>query len=457
MRLGAIDRLFADDYTAGGQFGWATGRRGFGGDFWSDDLLGQLRFDLLVAQTLVVPDIHIFDGVFFLARPPGILAAQVGREREGPVLPIEVRGRRASLGDSLADCLRREGSDHLNASPFKALGDANSPEDSELRVRLARQFGRTSVSRLDRYLSRKTNPADAVAAVFYDGLNEIGAGTRADELVGPLLEGWHAWLAEERHVTVRAWPKHRPYNVVAALEPLDVSGWSDYGNEAIAAVQAALAGGSLHRADISAVIAPLRARALADGTDRDRSDVERVDRWYSRGRYRALAQQHGCRCAIAEDPALNPISSAHAMQLARLSPRDTDPARIVLPRGVLSRLADLGDDEYRRLAWECRRELSTWWKTGDVAAMQPLADRLAQLPAPTGRELTVTQLVAQLPTVVAGTAGGAVSTHSVLGAAVGAVIAGVGSAATLVLGEPRRATRLRIVDAWTTRAGRRPT
>jgi hypothetical protein len=454
MTARGIQRLFADDYSSSGQTAWKEGHRGLGSTFWDQDFLGQLRFDTLVARTLVIPDSHVLDGPYFLRCSPRALAVQLGRQSEDgetPILPFEVRGRGTGLGDTLATLLLRKGRDTLNPFVFKTL------EDDALRPMLAAELGRTPVRELELALTRSGDVARAVAVVLRAALLRIDPAVDVDALVGPVEEGWRRWLAEERYVPVMTWPIHRVFDVASGLatEPLVREKLTtDLGREALNAVRRVVAAGSEHRADVSALLAQPRVSAAEAGDGAALTDLDLVDAWYSRGRYRALARRHNCACVLADPLALPPLSVGQELLREMMGRADARLQRVALPDGVLRRLADMDSDDFRRMVHRHRRALQRWWTGGETEGLKSVAAALGDVEITGGRpRLGVAQL---LPAFVApavgfglGRATGDPGLGTFLGAEVGALF--TASSAT----QPTEAERVqaRILEAVIDRQG----
>ena len=444
--MSSTARLLADDYSSTGQREWRLGIRGATAKFWRENLLGQLRFDTLVSETLVVPDTHLFDGTFFLETPPEELIKKLGRgdpEADGEGrLPIEFRARRDTLEHSLADLLRHK-HDRLNHFPFKSI------VDDAVRLALAEQLGLTPQSVLDDALRSADDVVTAVGSVLRDCLDVRGLRDLADEAIGPLEESWRRWLAVEERLTIHVWD--RAYKLRRALDydplPRGVPA-TDAGRRAHAIVMDRVREGELYRGDVTRELDGMRV-----GLSKDESgDVDIVEKWYSRGRYRALAWQHVAVPAQLDRPWLRPATILQAQYRQALEEHGQ---HIQLPPGVIARLGRMETPKFRRMVYENEPELDAWWHRGDEDGLRRVAEKLADLdeaPAEDKNPLGVSEWVG-----AAGPAGGT-ATGAALGgpggAAAGAVVGFVGR----ILSSRRRTatpadrTRDRILEAWTERA-----
>lgn len=437
-------RLFADDYSSTGQRAWLEGVRGTSPAYWRDDYRGQLRFDSLVSAALVIPDSHIFDGLYFLSTGPQELAADLGRAglREQDVPAIEVRGREETMEASLAALLRRDGRETLNGFVFKSLA-------VDVRHPLAAELARTPVADLDSWLNRADDVPGAVAGLLRTVLHRLDPAVDADSLIEPLELGWRRWMAPVAGIRVVKWPIYRDFTVVLQIDEegsIERNLRTQQGITAFDAVMATINAGSEHRADISLITSQARDQAADDLAVLD--DLTLVVAWYSRLRYRALASMHDCTCALVDRPWLPAVGTAHALMREAL--RLDDPTEVPLPDDVLTALGDLQPGQFEALVYDVRRELGRWWEVADVNALKVIADELARF----ARERTRGGLgiIEALP--AAGTAvGAAVGT---LGGPVGGLIGTGGKLAlTRRRSEPER-IRLRIIESALDRAsGRR--
>lgn len=453
--MGGTKRLFADDYSGTGQSDWKLGKRGTGGETWDSDFLGQLRFDSLTSETLVIPDSHIFDGPYFIGVSPTELLKKLGRcaPDDDPVasavLPIELRTRRATLSESLAELLRRERSSVLNHRAFKTI------EDEDLRDAVARTLGSTPAERLDRALASAPDPAQAVMRVLRESFNDLGVADRADAVLGPIEQGWRTWLELESRLDVRQWPPDRPFRLADALaieELPDVRLLTPMGAEAHRLTQEHVALGSRYRGDVWRDLVQLRQDA--NGDDDALAEVEMVERWYSRGRYRAIAWQHQSACVQVDRPWLEPLSALQALYREALDRPEGN--HVEVPDGVISALGDMDAEAFRRLTFTYRRELAAWWREGDVDGLRLTAAALAdevKLAPPRRNPVGLSELVGAAGPVGGAAAGAAVG--GPVGAVVGALIGAVGVVAAGHLRTPTERDRVRdrILEAWTYRGG----
>lgn len=427
-------RLFADDYSSTGQRAWLEGDRGTGVAYWKDDYLGQLRFDSLLARTLVIPDSHVFDGAFFLERGPRELKSALGRSglRDHEVPAIEVRGREETLSDSLAALLRRPGHATLNAFVFKTI-------DSTLRHELAAQLKVTREIELDRALASAKDVPAGVASILETCLHRVDPAIDTKAIVRPLKRGWRLWLREAKHVGVKKWPLFKAFDLETQAHrerSIDGNMRTAVGRAALSDVVATMARGSGHRSDISELLVAARAAAADRET---RGDLELIDVWYSRLRYRALAWRHDCVCALADRPWLPAVGPGHA--LLREALRLDDPTHVPLPDDVLTALGDLQPGQFQEFVHAQRRAIDRWWTAGEVDALHALADALTAFARERKRAaLGVAQTLPPAGTLLGALAGGA-------GGPIGGLIGTGGKAALERRRTETERVRIRILEA----------
>jgi hypothetical protein len=447
-------RLFADDYSSTGQVEWRDGRRGGDPAYWSVDYLGQLRFDSLTSETLVIPDSHLLDGVFFKAVGPDDLLTALSRSasrglRDDYAFPIEIRARCQTLAEALGDLLKHGDSPHLNHYVFKTI------DDLALRTRVAMELGQTSVAQLERALASYANSADAVGQVLRAALHRLGEQDRADEVVGPMEDNWRAWLAAEKTLQVHQWPAAQHFRLPAALavEPLDENQLhTPAGREALRITKLRVEQGSRYRGDISRHLSEIRGTANQTDDSSEVDEINVVERWYSRGRYRAIAWQHEAACVQVDRPWLEPTSALQA--LYREVREGSREKHVSVPHGVITALGDLSSEEFRAFTYEFRRELGAWWEGRSIHALSQVADGLAgkvKLDAERNAPVGVSEVLRVLGPAGAAAAGGLIG--SIPGAIVGALVGSGGQVVANRLKKPRGAEviRDRILEAWTYR------
>ena len=287
-------------------------------------------------------------------------------------------------------------------------------------------------------------------------LDQLGAAERGDEVVGPLWEAWAKWLELDAVAgLVEPWPAGEPFRLAEALAADPIPGGrltTNVGAEAQSAAELQVRAGSSYRGDIISDLAQLKAQA---GDPNALQEVRLVERWYSRGRYRAIAWQHHAACVQAAAPWGDRVTVLEAIIQEAFGRPGSDRAEI--PPDVVTTLGDMRTDQYAELLRSHRRDLHAWWHHGDRTAVHRTADALAALtpttPARTNR-VGVSEIIGAI-----GPVGGAV-TGAALGGPPGAAVGGaIGMVAKLSAGAMKTPThqdrvRDRIVEAWMYRTGR---
>lgn len=415
-------RAFFDTYTAGAQRAASEeDERG-----WRRRLVGAMRFDAIVCESIVVPDTHLLDGRFFLDVRPSDLVNLVGRDATARQLPIEVRtrARTRDLDDALADLLRRPGSDTLNGFEF------NSIEDVGTRSVVADALAALPAEELDRQLASADGRAfKGVASLLRLVLSREGLDESA---VDRLEEGW-AFLVENSDLfTIEPWSGE--FNLAQALleDPLDPSDLaSDLGQDVLRRILDQVT----H--DTERGVSPTRANArrlLRDAESEVASvdesfDLNTIQGWYTLGRHRAIAHQY--RCNLGGTISINARATSNARRLL-LHPDTSDDQtpRIELPSAFLDRVGSMSGDQYRRACGSMGSDLSLWWDERDLGSLRRVTASLAKVAELEGVEVggRADALFSQVFTV----AGGAfvvAATATAVGQPIPVSLAGSGVAA----------------------------
>ncbi|MFD1078317.1 hypothetical protein [Longispora fulva] len=348
-RLGSR-RLLSDVYGPGAQ----AGNNGA-----PDAYVGQLRFDALLAETLVLPDSWILDGRFFLGTAPAVLLDLVGRGAHLRRLPLEVRTRStARPGGRLADALRAnllpsEGKTTLN--PCQQWGIS----DTGLRTGIAAALGRTPERLLRPRLDRASDLE--VPGVLRTFLSELSGGA-ADEDLGLMETGWRRWIEAERAGVLRVVPWEGRLRI----------GHPDLSLPAERLVSHE--GRELLRRIEDSGSRDLRTSAIARmiaATELPSTDADTLGRWLHAAWHTASARQHHADVAYtvpAGGRALNPLE--HAL--------DHDEPDIVLIDDLLPALSALDGAGYGRFTHLHARRLARIWNDGDVGDVRRLVADLTE-------------------------------------------------------------------------------
>jgi hypothetical protein len=346
-------RLFCSEYSAVNQNRAMSRAGGF------DEFIGQLRFDSLLTETIVIPDSHIFDGAFFARISPDRLRNLIGRGAHDRDLPILVKSRRPTLRQSLAQFLERQDSQLLNPFPFNLIASEN------VRSELALELASTDAHDLHRRL-RTAEVAPAVAGLLRDALRK--RDIEADEEIETLEAGWSRWIEAEERGTVRVEPWDRPFQLkeAMAVDRIDVD------NELNSAL-----GRELYERLHTMRYRSNATRLLTDaaqtaGTGAEALDVQTLSGWYTDARHRAFARQHGCafaRSVESQGPPVGPVRKAlESVAVGDCDRQESD--LVTLPPEFAYQLTALSGEEFGGLTRELSLDLRNWWRTTSPEALE---------------------------------------------------------------------------------------
>ncbi|MCA1708976.1 MAG: hypothetical protein LC808_39155, partial [Actinobacteria bacterium] len=168
--------------------------------------LGRLRLDLIAFRHVVIPDSHLFDGMYFLMTDPADLLPAIRRVAGEQVAPLLVKTRSPSLGASLRRLLARD--EFLNSFPFNCIKDRATAGD------LAEALRRTPARKLESWMVANGSPAVGLASFLREltGAEGLDAGESLDQMEA----GWAKWLEAEQRGTLVVQQWDRPYDLPSA-------------------------------------------------------------------------------------------------------------------------------------------------------------------------------------------------------------------------------------------------
>ena len=358
------NRLLADDYSAPAQRARAAH------DYWAYHYAGRLRLDAIISQTIVIPDSHLLDGIYFMSTSPAEVLEITGRDLSSSTAPIEIRCRRSTLDETLKSLLIRPGSENLNAFRFESIA---SDQDREV---LAKRLNGTDAGRLQDQLKGGRRTASAVARFLRELASDLHPDTL--ETIGKLEAGWNRWsdASKASRVTLRSWD--RQLNVAGALEfePLDEEDLLTIAGGRVLRDIKAAALQSNYKSDIVAVLEEARTDASGDLSQ----DVRAIERWYRRGRHRAFALQH--QCSVAHTANLYERPAGYLETLFGAGARSPSHSRsaVETPAGLLSALAAMPTEDFTRFMQHNTDHIQSWRQSHNSNSLRNLFDSLIRWP-----------------------------------------------------------------------------
>jgi hypothetical protein len=268
-------------------------------EYFHDELVAQLRMDVLLFRKIALTDIAVLDGWFFGQTDPNDLLEQCGRGRLNRALPMTLYCRKPTFEESLATFLFRPDRLTLNDYPLQLL------RDPEARNAIRHGLGRTPASRLEDLLTLENSVPNAVGKLLDEVLQSEGI---VEHTVDQFVPYWEKWIKAEQSglVRVQEWSQRMSVRGSIRSDPLSATDdlLTDDGRTAYREVRDLLRNGRLNKSDaLSVVPAP-------DHRDAEYAwDYATILEWFDRQRSRAVAAQHGAIFAY-DQLALYPTSHA---------------------------------------------------------------------------------------------------------------------------------------------------
>jgi hypothetical protein len=355
-----------------------------------DEYIGQLRFDSLLTEAIIIPDSQLFDGAFFVQMRPDDLRNLIGRGAHDREFPIIVKARHHSLRESLARLLERSDLDALNPFPFHFIASEH------LRSELALSLESTPVQRLREHLRGAPDPPAAIAGLLRDALRR--RDLQADEDLHTLETGWRRWIEAEEHGIVRVEPWNGPFLLKAAMavDPIDAD--TELGSALGRQLYERLHS-KTHRSNATTLLADA-SRAAQTGAEA--LDIETLSHWYTVARHRAFAKQHGCAFARSEEPQSVPVGPVRrALDRVAAGEWGSDAGQtLTLPSSFADWLTALSGEEFGALTRGLCTDLSDWWRSGQPRALEKIIKQVEAFctPRPDGASdrPALAQLLAKL-------------------------------------------------------------
>ena len=358
-------RVFSDNYDSVRQ----ADRYDSPGASSVHSIVGRLRFDMLLARTLVLTDAQVLDGRILqeLALTEDwrrFAATWPSRAADRPM--IEIRARRSVLGDAFVAFVAGPKGGNLKPFEFSSL-------DAGRRLAVARAMSE--------------RPADNVASPedVFDEMGKAGATTEEVERIRISLAHW-ANLVQNGTVAIVEWEQThsacwtRSFNMFGESWTKSLgTNWGKGGKGAACA-------------DLIARLKETRNRTAAYRMMRDVSargpvgdDISRIRIWYDRAYNRAIAMQHRSASEWICD-ASDPIVFADEQAVSRealdaadgpLMERIRNQGRVVdVPSSFTEALAAMPADDFLSFTQSNRERLNEWWTTGDTHDLAKIVEKL---------------------------------------------------------------------------------
>lgn len=342
-----------------------------------DTFIRQMRFDLLIAERIVVGDTHFIDGRFFALNDPTTLMNLLGRGLHIRDLPIEVRTRgTGNSGSRLAGTLRsfllREDRDTLNRFSFRVLSDELVRQ--ELQLNLEKTRSPVLIDRL-----RQVEDCD-VPKVLTRFFKDLVGPSIADPEFDRLEDGWTKWIEAERSGLLRtaAWSPGRLPMQDALLKylPLDPTVFStDLGRSVHAEVMEVVRLSS-YRSDFTQRLRRIRQSVVSGTGAAELADIDLIDRWHLTSRYIAEARHEGADVAYKFDLTNRPINELEkTASEVNLGQKMVD---ITIGAELVPGLGALDGDGYRRLVNRVEPNLRAVWDRGSPSDVRTLFEKIGE-------------------------------------------------------------------------------
>jgi hypothetical protein len=366
------------------------GRTPFGADATSS-FVAMMRLADLLAETVVLTDNAVFDGVLFHRLGPRRMLQLVGRPVGATlVFPFEIRSRAPSMEEALLRAVRDPDAtprDRLNPFEFTAL---DLPEAE--RIEIGQRLGNLRVRELDRRVE-KLGVADGIAQLLIERCAVPADKARA------MQEGWAAWIRADQDGMLTMRPAGERGNAdddrafaVDPVAPMRGDLVTEAGRQALQWVD-----DNRHERRTT-----IRARLrdwLPDGTNAGHGADRRViELWHNACYLRSLAYAQGAELIeyLLGDP--------RAAARRRLVRRGRAPAvlggetrQVMLPQTLITELGGMPRSVFETVLYRNRDAIATWRLSGDPSAMRRVAYGLldaADQPDPTSlSKETATRLV----------------------------------------------------------------
>lgn len=400
--------------------------------------LGQLRWDAIRGPRFLLTYAQLLDGALLRRLADSRLIDDVGVPGASGdlVLPFEVGNYGWTVESSLTDIAHR-------GFLFSSVSG-----NRFRRIALQRDLAAVRPEEVERRLSRD-GVAEGLAGILRDR-----AGVDPGECAR-LAAGWQFWIdAERRSVlrTRRAQPLVDDLPSLQAEEfgrlPMESASGRAVRDRIVSDVTRDPETGVRRRSLVYAEIAVLEAST----TPAEQRDAGTLKQAFNRCYHRTIARSEGAMLALVDD--VGPprgVRRKAAMKAAMSS------QVVVFPAGYQDLLGGMTAGQWQHFLEVVDAELHAWWEEWDLAALQAIGDRLADVkygPARRSSDRATRKAATAFATVAVGGVGAYADpnlTGVVLGSAVGLIGWVVTEPLAVAVGRrvQRSRERFELVEVWT--------
>jgi hypothetical protein len=365
------------------------GRTPFGADATSS-FVAMMRLADLLAETIVLTDNTVFDGILFHRLGPRRMLQLVGRPVGATlVFPFEIRSRAPSMEEALLRAVRDPDAtarDRLNPFEFTTL---DLPETA--RIEVGQRLGELRVRELDRRVER-LGVAEGIGQLLIER-----CAVPADK-VRALQEGWAAWIKADQDGMLNIQPAGERGDAdddrAFAIDPVAPMR-GDLGTEA---GRQALQWVDDNRHERRTTIRARLRDWLPDGADGRGADRRVIELWHNACYLRSLAYAQGAE--LIEYLLGDPRAAARRRLVRRgraAAVLGGETRQVMLPQTLITELGGMPRSVFETVLYRNRDAIATWRRSGDPSAMRRVAYGLldaADQPDPTSlSKETATRLV----------------------------------------------------------------
>jgi hypothetical protein len=373
---GGLKRLYVVEFDSLSQRHLVDlGQTRFGSDAVSS-FVAMMRLADLLAETVVLTDNTVFDGIVFHRLGPNRMMQLVGSPVGASlVFPFEIRSRAGSIEEAILRALRdpdASSRDRLNPFEFFAL---EVPEGE--RIEIGQRLGEQRVRELDRRVE-KLGVAEGIADLLIER-----CGAPADK-VRRLQDGWAAWIRADQAGLLSLKPAGERGDAgddrAFAVDPVgrmrgDLR--TDAGRRALQWVD-----DNRHERRTT-----IRARLrdwLPEGQRQLAADRRVIELWHNACYLRSLAYAQGAE--LIEYLLGDPRAAARRRLTRRGSVPTGETRQVMLPATLITELGTMPRSVFETVIYRNRDAIAMWRLSGDPSAMRRVAYGLfdaADQPDPT--------------------------------------------------------------------------